>query len=146
MSFELNDTDLLKSRAFIDGQWSDSDSGESFDVTNPATGEVITTVASCGTDETRRAIEAADRALTSWRQTTAKARAGCLRRWFELMMEAQDDLAKILTAEQGKPLAEAAGEIAYGANYVEWFAEEAKRIYGDTIAPPDNGKRLWRIL
>ena len=138
MSLELNDGDLLKSQAFIDGEWCDSNSGDSFDVSNPATGDVITAVASCGTEETRHAIEVADRALGSWRQTTAKERARLLRRWFDLMMEAQDDLAKILTAEQGKPLAEAAGEIAYGANYVEWFAEEAKRVYGDTIAPPDN--------
>ena len=100
MSLELNDGDLLKSQAFIDGEWCDSNSGDSFDVSNPATGDVITAVASCGTEETRHAIEVADRALGSWRQTTAKERARLLRRWFDLMMEAQDDLAKKLTAGQ----------------------------------------------
>lgn len=98
-----------------------------------------------GADETRRAIEAAERALPAWRDKTAKERANILRKWFELVMENQADLAAILTAEQGKTLGEAAGEIAYGANYIEWFAEEAKRIYGDIIAPPSQDKRLLVI-
>jgi succinate-semialdehyde dehydrogenase/glutarate-semialdehyde dehydrogenase len=139
---EISDQGLLKAQAYIDGQWCDADSGATIPVLNPSTGESVADVAKCGTAETRRAIEAAEKALVSWRETTAKERAALLRKWHGLMMEAQDDLAQILTAEQGKPLAEAAGEIAYGANYVEWFAEEAKRVYGDTIQPPSNSQRI----
>jgi succinate-semialdehyde dehydrogenase/glutarate-semialdehyde dehydrogenase len=139
---QISDQSLLKTQAYVDGQWIDADSGETLPVENPATGETIAEIAKCGTAETRRAITAAESALVTWRQKTAKERAAVLRRWFELMMEAQEDLAQILTAEQGKPLAEARGEIAYGANYIEWFAEEAKRIYGDTIPHPSNDKRI----
>ena len=142
MSIELTDQTLLRSQAYIDGAWVDADSGETVPVSNPATGETIASVAKCGTNETRRAIEAAEAAQVKWRQATAKERANLLRRWFNLLMEHQEDLAQILTAEQGKPLAESRGEVAYGANYIEWFAEEAKRIYGDTIAPPSNDKRI----
>lgn len=142
MAIKLNDPSLLKSQAFIAGEWRDSDDGETFPVTNPATGEIIAEVARCGTTETRTAIQAAETAMNGWRKTTVKERARILRRWFDLMMAAQDDLGRILTAEQGKPLAEAKGEVAYGAGYIEWFSEEAKRVYGDTIAPPDNDKRL----
>ena len=142
MSIQLSDQGLLKTQAYIDGQWVDADSGETVPVTNPATGEVIAEVAKCSTAETRRAIEAAQAAFVEWRQRTAKERAACLRTWFNLMMEAQEDLAMIMTLEQGKPLAESRGEIAYGANYIEWFAEEAKRIYGDTIPAPSNDKRI----
>jgi succinate-semialdehyde dehydrogenase/glutarate-semialdehyde dehydrogenase len=138
----ISDKKLLKTQAYIDGQWTDSDSGETVDVLDPATGNVIAKVAKCGTAETRRAIEAAEIAQVSWRATPVKERAALLRRWFTLMMEAQEDLAQILTAEQGKPLAESRGEIAYGANYIEWFAEEGKRICGDTIQPPSNDKRI----
>ena len=138
----ISDKRLLKTQAYIDGQWTASDSGDTFDVLDPATGNVIAKVAKCGTAETRRAIEAAETAQVSWRATPVKERAALLRRWFDLMMEAQEDLAQILTAEQGKPLAEARAEIAYGANYVEWFAEEGKRICGDTIQPPSNDKRI----
>ena len=138
----IKDTDLLRRQAFINGEWTSADSGETLSVYNPATGEVVGTVAKCGTVETRRAIDAAQKALNDWRAKAAKVRANLLRRWFELMMEHQDDLARILTAEMGKPLAEAKGEIAYGANYIEWFAEEAKRVYGDTIPAPDASKRL----
>jgi succinate-semialdehyde dehydrogenase / glutarate-semialdehyde dehydrogenase len=138
----INDTALIRQQAFINGNWIDAESGENLAVYNPATGEVVGTVAKCGTNETRRAIDAAQRAFMSWRREPAKVRSNLLRRWFELMMEHQDDLARILTAEMGKPLAEAKGEIAYGANYIEWFAEEAKRVYGDTIPAPDNSKRL----
>lgn len=145
MTIKVSDPDLLQTQAYIDGAWCDSASGESFDVTNPANGEVIAACSSCGTEETRRAIEAADHALVSWRQTTAKERAGVLRKWFDLMMSSQEDLAQILTAEQGKPLAESRGEIAYGASYIEWFAEEAKRIYGDTIPEPSKDKRILVI-
>ncbi len=139
---KISDQSLFKTQAYIDGQWIDADSGETLPVVNPATGETIAEIAKCGTAETRRAIVAAESALVTWRQKTAKERAAVLRKWFTLMMEAQEDLAQILTAEQGKPLAEARGEIAYGANYIEWFAEEAKRIYGDTIPHPSNDKRI----
>ena len=138
----LDDPSLLRDQAFIDGQWVDADSGETFVVDNPASGATVADVACCGAAETRRAIEAAARAFEHWRHTTVKERAALLRRWFDLMMENQEDLARILTAEQGKPLAEARGEIAYGANYVEWFSEEAKRVYGDTIPQPSNDKRI----
>jgi len=139
---QLTDTSLFRTNAYIDGQWIDADNGETFPVTNPATGETIAEVARCGADETWRAIEAAERAQVEWRQRTAGERSKLLRRWFDLMVEHQEDLARILTAEQGKPLAEARGEIAYGASFIEWFAEEAKRIYGDVIAPPANNRRI----
>lgn len=142
MSIKISDQALLKTQAYIDGQWQDSDSGETFDVLNPATGAVIASCASCGTTETRRAIEAAGRALLSWRQTTAKERAAMLRKWFNLMVASNEDLAHILTAEQGKPVAESRAEITYGANYIEWFAEETKRIYGDTIPEPAKDRRI----
>ena len=139
---QISDKKLLKTQAYVNGKWIDADSGATLAVTNPANGKTIAKIAKCGTAETRRAIEAAEIAQVAWRQKPAKERAGILRRWFTLMMEAQDDLAQILTAEQGKPLAEAKGEIAYGASYIEWFAEEAKRIYGDTMAGPGNDKRV----
>ena len=142
MSIQISDQGLLKTQAYINGQWIDADNGETVPVTNPANGEVIAEVANCGTAETRRAIEAAAAAFIVWRQRTAKERAACLRKWFNLMMEAQEDLAMIMTREQGKPLAESRGEIAYGANYIEWFSEEAKRVYGDTIPQPSNDKRI----
>ncbi len=145
MSLNLKDSSLLVSHAFINGEWVPADSGETMAVSNPATGEVIAHVAKCGTAETRRAIESAFKAQKNWKCKTAKERAVLLRAWFSLIMANQDDLAKILTAEQGKPLAEARGEIAYGASYVEWFAEEGKRVYGDIIAPPSNDKRVLVI-
>jgi succinate-semialdehyde dehydrogenase/glutarate-semialdehyde dehydrogenase len=138
----ISDQGLLRTQAYINGEWVDADSGETLPVRNPATGETIAEIAKCGTAETRRAIEAADAALVNWRARPAKERSALLRRWFELMMEAQEDLAQILTAEQGKPLFEARGEVAYGASYIEWFAEEAKRIYGDTIPAPSADKRV----
>ena len=139
---KLSDQALLRTRAYIDGHWADADSGETLPVFNPATGETIAEVAKCGAAETRRAIDAAERAQLEWRKRSAKDRAAVLRNWFNLMMDSQEDLAQILTAEQGKPLAEARGEIAYGASYIEWFAEEAKRIYGDTIPQPSDDKRI----
>ncbi|MEM7207954.1 MAG: NAD-dependent succinate-semialdehyde dehydrogenase [Pseudomonadota bacterium] len=142
MTLNISDKALLKTQAYINGQWVDADSGATFEVTNPATGDVIANVAKCSTAETRRGIEAAAEALPAWRSKTVKERAAYLRKWFNLMMEAQEDLAVILTAEQGKPLAEARGEVAYGANYIEWFAEEGKRVYGDTIPQPANDKRV----
>jgi len=142
MPLHLNDSSLLQTQAHINGQWLDADSGDTLAVTNPATGELLAQVANCGTAETRRMIEAAAVAQKQWASSTVKERAAVLRRWFNLMMENQEDLAQILTAEQGKPLAEARGEIAYGANYLEWFSEESKRNYGDTIPQPSNDKRI----
>ncbi len=145
MSIELSDQGLVKTRAFIDGEWVDSDSGETYEVTNPADGSVIAHVARCGAAETRRAIEAAERAMRSWRAVSATGRAAILRKWYDLLMENLEDLARLMTAEQGKPLAESRGEIAYAAGYVEWFAEEGKRLYGDTIPAPSGDKRLLVI-
>lgn len=139
---ELTDKSLLCQDSYIGGTWKKSESGNTFPVTNPATGETIAKVAKCGGSETKKAIAEAENALSSWRILPAKSRSNYLKKWFELMIENQEDLARILTAEMGKPLAEAKGEIVYGANYVEWFAEEAKRIYGDTIPAPDQDKRL----
>jgi succinate-semialdehyde dehydrogenase/glutarate-semialdehyde dehydrogenase len=139
---QISDQGLFRTQAYIDGKWCDADSGETLPVLNPANGETIAEIARCGTAETRRAIEAAERAQVEWRKRSAKERAAILRKWFDLMMQHQEDLAQILTAEQGKPLAEARGEIAYGANYIEWFAEEGKRVYGDTIPQPSNDKRI----
>ena len=139
---KIDDKVLIKTKAFINGEWVESDNKETFPVINPATGEVIAEVASCGSEETNRAIESAEKARKDWSATSAKERANLLRTWFELMMEAQEDLAQLLTAEQGKPLFEARGEIAYGANFIEWFAEEGKRIYGDLIPPPSHDKRI----
>ncbi len=139
---ELRDKGLLKTGAYVDGQWMDSDDGSLFDVTNPATGKTIASVARCGGAETRRAIEAADRAFASFKALTALERSDLLMKWYEQVMAHVDDLAWILTAEQGKPLAEAAGEIRYGASYIRWFAEEARRIYGDTIPGPSKDKRI----
>jgi len=141
----LQNNNLLQTQAYIDGQWVSADNGDSMPVFNPSTGEEIVSVASVGAAETRRAIDAANAALPQWRARTAKERANILRRWFELMMANQRDLALIIACEQGKSLNEAMGEIAYAANYIEWFAEEAKRIYGDIIAPPSNDKRLMVV-
>ena len=139
---ELGDAKLLRQQCYIDGQWADADGGKVIDVTNPATGEVIATVPNMGTDETRRAIEAAEAAMPAWRAKTAGERAKIMRAWFNLMMENQEDLGRLMTAEQGKPLAEAKGEIAYAASFIEWFAEEGKRAYGDTIPAPQADKRI----
>lgn len=139
---QISDQALLRNQAYIDGKWCDADNGETLAVINPANGKNVADVAKCGAAETRRAIEAAERAQAGWREATAKERAAVLRKWLDLMLDAQEDLAQIMTAEQGKPLAESRGEIAYGASYIEWFAEEAKRVYGDTIPQPSNDKRL----
>jgi succinate-semialdehyde dehydrogenase / glutarate-semialdehyde dehydrogenase len=133
---DLKDGGLLKSQCYIDGQWVNADSGAVRQVRNPATGAVVSTVPDATAVETRRAIEAASRAFVSWRAKSADERARVLRRWYELMMTHQEDLARLMTSEQGKPLAESRGEIAYAASFIEWFAEEARRIYGDTIPSP----------
>ncbi len=130
---QLSNPKLFREQAYIAGKWTDSDDGATFKVTNPANGEVIANVARCGAAETRRAIEAANEAWPAWRSKTAKERAQIMRRFYELIMANQRDLAMIMTVEQGKPLQESMGEIVYGASFVEWFGEEAKRVYGDTI-------------
>src|SRR5216117_1966883 len=123
-ALNLKDPSLFRQQCYIDGNWADADSGKSIPVNNPATGEILGTVPNMGAAEARRAIEAANAAFPAWRAKTAKERANILRKWFDLMMANQEDLAKILTAEQGKPLAEARTEISYGASFIEWFAEE----------------------
>ncbi|CAH3952472.1 TPA: NADP-dependent succinate-semialdehyde dehydrogenase [Klebsiella oxytoca] len=142
---QLNDPTLFRQQAFIDGRWRDASSGETLGVTNPANGQQLGRVPKMGAEETREAIDAAARALPAWRALTARERATILRRWFDLMMEHQDDLARLMTLEQGKPLAEAKGEIGYAASFIEWFAEEGKRIYGDTIPGHQADKRLLVI-
>lgn len=139
---KLNDLKLLREQAYINGQWIDADDGTRFVVTNPADGETIAQVSSLGQTETARAIAAAQAALPDWRGKTAKERSSVLRTWFELIMAHQEDLARLLSWEQGKPLAESRGEIAYGASFIEWFAEEAKRVYGDVIPHDKQGRRL----
>lgn len=139
---QLNDPSLFRNQCYINGQWCDADSGATLAVSNPATRHTLGSVPDMGTAEAERAIAAAQAALADWRTQTAKQRSQILRRWFNLMSEAQEDLAALLTLEQGKPLAEARGEIAYGASYIEWYAEEAKRIYGDTIPGPAPDKRI----
>jgi succinate-semialdehyde dehydrogenase / glutarate-semialdehyde dehydrogenase len=130
---KLRDPDLLRTRAFIGGNWLDAAGGATHTIVNPATREPIGTVPDMGVPDTHRAIEAASQAFPAWAALTAKERAAILRRWYELLMANQEDLATLMTAEQGKPLAEAKGEIAYGASFIEWFAEEGKRLYGDVI-------------
>ncbi|MFL9909704.1 NAD-dependent succinate-semialdehyde dehydrogenase [Paraburkholderia sp. RL17-337-BIB-A] len=138
----LKDPTLLKTKSYIAGEWQPAEDATTFEVKNPATGETIATVPRMGTIETRRAIDTANAAWPAWRATTAKHRATILRKWHDLMLENADDLAKILTTEQGKPLAEAKGEILYAASFLEWFAEEGKRVNGDTIPTPASDKRI----
>jgi succinate-semialdehyde dehydrogenase/glutarate-semialdehyde dehydrogenase len=142
VEIELNDAALLRQQCYVDGEWIDAAAGGTIEVTNPATGEAIGTVPALTGEETRTAIEAAEAAWEGWRSKTGKQRAGLLRNWFSLMLEHQEDLARLMTAEQGKPLAESRGEIAYAASFVEWFAEEAKRVYGDVIGDPLPGHRI----
>ncbi|CAA6827345.1 MAG: Aldehyde dehydrogenase B (EC, partial [uncultured Thiotrichaceae bacterium] len=139
---ELNDNTLFRQQAYINGEWVGAANGATFEVTNPATGEVLGVVPEMGAAETRRAIESAESAWVGWRKKTAKERSAVLRKWHGLMMENQADLAKIMTLEQGKSLAEATGEIAYAASFIEWFAEEGKRIYGDTIPSNSADQRI----
>ncbi len=139
---DLHERALFRQQAFINGAWVDSEGRKSCGVHNPATGEKIGTVPAMGATETRQAIDAADSAWAGWRARPAKERAGFLRKWFDLMMAHHDDLARIMTIEQGKPLAESRGEIAYAASFVEWFAEEAKRVYGDVIPEPGRDRKI----
>jgi len=138
----LKDSNLFRQLCFINGTWTGADSGETIDVTNPATGERLGTIPKMGGAETRRAIEAANAAYPKWRAKTAQERSVILRRWSELLLEHQEDLAVLMTAEQGKPLAESRGETVYAASFIEWFAEEGKRIYGDVIPPHQSDKRI----
>ena len=145
MTLQLKDMRLLKRKGYIDGKWVDADAGGSFAVTNPASGEKIAEVTDMGAAETRRAIDAAQRALPAWRAKPAKERAAVLRKWYDLILAHADDLALLMTTEQGKPLAEARGEVAYGASFVEWFAEEGRRAYGDVIPTIAADRRLLAI-
>lgn len=138
----LKHADLLRRQAYIDGAWVNADNGRLFPVTNPADGALIAEVPDMGPAETKRAIAAAEAAGPGWAALTAKQRAAILRKWFDLIMKHQDDLGALMTLEQGKPLTEAKGEVAYGASFVEWFAEEAKRIYGDVIPGHAPDKRI----
>ncbi len=138
----LRDPKLLRQQCYVDGAWVNADSGETLDVDNPATGALLGTVPKMGTAETRRAIEAAERALPAWRGKTGKERAAILRKWYELMLANHEDLAVLMTAEQGKPLVESRAEIVYAAGFIEWFGEEAKRVYGDTIPAHGADKRI----
>ena len=142
---DLKDAALFRQQAYIDGAWVDAESGMTFDVINPANGEVLGTVPEMGRAETARAIKAAEAALPQWRAKTAKERAAILRKWYELILAAQEDLAKLMTAEQGKPLAESRGEVVYGASFIEWFAEEGKRLYGEYIPTHAADKRIQVI-
>ncbi|KAF1048461.1 MAG: Glutarate-semialdehyde dehydrogenase DavD [Herbaspirillum frisingense] len=142
MMLPLKDPSLLRQQAYIDGAWCDADNGAAFDVNNPANGERLGQVPQMGAAETRRAIDAANAAWPAWKKKTAKERSAILRRWHDLMLANADDLALIMTAEQGKPLAEARGEIGYAASFIEWFAEEGKRTYGDTIPSPSPASRI----
>lgn len=141
----IQNSQLLRSTSFIDGKWVAADDASRLAVRNPANGEIIAEVANCGAAETTRAIAAADAAWPAWRTLTAKQRAQLLRRWFDLILQNTEDLAQLITAEGGKPLAEARGEVAYGASFVEWFAEEGKRAYGETIPATVADKRLLVI-
>ncbi|CAM4051857.1 NAD-dependent succinate-semialdehyde dehydrogenase [Bordetella tumulicola] len=138
----LKRPELFRQQCYIDGQWINASSGTTIDVTNPADGSVLGTIPSLSGPDVRQAIEAANRALPAWRAMAAKTRAQVIRRWFDLCMEHQEDLAKLLTLEQGKPLKESRGEIAYGASFLEWFAEEAKRVYGDIIPAASADRRI----
>jgi succinate-semialdehyde dehydrogenase / glutarate-semialdehyde dehydrogenase len=142
---QLKNASLLKAQWYINNTWKDTANAKTFDVTNPATGEVIIKVANCGAEETEQAIQAASKAFKLWSKKTAKERSDILRKWFNLVMDNADDLALIMTTEQGKPLAEAKGEVTYGASFIEWFAEEGKRVYGDVIPTPTNEKRIITI-
>jgi succinate-semialdehyde dehydrogenase/glutarate-semialdehyde dehydrogenase len=138
----LKDPSLFRTECYIDGEWCSAENGKTFPVTDPATGALLAEVPDMGTTETRRAIDAAHAAFPAWRGKIAKERGAILRKWFDLMMAAEDDLAVILTAEQGKPLAEARGEIRYGASFIEWFAEEGKRVYGDVLPQFQADRRI----
>ncbi len=145
MKLNLKDPGLFRQQAFIAGDWAYADDARTVAVTNPASGETLGTVPLCGKAETERAIAAADRAQRAWRDVSVKERSAVLRCLNDMMLANADDLAVILTAEQGKPLAEAQGEIVYAASFIEWFADEARRVYGDTIPAPMGDRRILAI-
>ena len=142
LTFSLQNPDLFRQQAFVGGRWCEAESGATIEVNNPATGEILGTVPRMGANETWRAIEAAKEAFSDWSRRPAKERSNLMRGWYDLIMANVDDLGALMTAEQGKPLAEAKGEVAYAASFIEWFAEEAKRVYGDTIPSPWQDRRL----
>ncbi|WP_211233748.1 NAD-dependent succinate-semialdehyde dehydrogenase [Comamonas composti] len=142
ITLPLQDPGLLRQHNYLAGSWVESHGGQALDVLNPATGELLARIAKAGVHDTEQAIAAAEQALPAWRALTAEARATCLRRWHQLVLEHEQDLALILTSEQGKPLAEARGEIAYAASYIEWFAEEARRVYGEVVPSPWADKQI----
>ena len=135
----------MQSKAFINNAWTNSYSGNTFQVTNPANGHIITEVADCGEAETIQAIDAASKAFAGWSRKTAKDRSEVMKKWFKLITNNADDIAMIMTTEQGKPLSEAKAEVAYGASFIEWFAEEGRRVYGDVIPTPVSSKRMFTI-
>ena len=139
---KITESKLYRDKCYINGEWISSDSGETISVNNPATLEEIGTVPKCETAETKRAIEAANKAWPEWRAKSARQRSDILRKWFDLMIENKEELAQMMTVEQGKPINESRGEIGYGASFVEWFSEEAKRVYGDTIPDPMTDRRI----
>ncbi|TDO97384.1 NAD-dependent succinate-semialdehyde dehydrogenase [Marinomonas balearica] len=145
MQVTLSQPNLLKSQSYIDGKWISADSGNTYAITNPSNGEHIIDVADLGADETTRAVEAANKALKGWQALTAKERSAALRRWNQLILDNQEDLGKLMTLEQGKPLAEAKGEVAYGASFIDWFADEARRLNGDVIPTFAKDKRVLTI-
>ncbi|MGI4847382.1 MAG: aldehyde dehydrogenase family protein, partial [Janthinobacterium lividum] len=140
---KLKDASLLRDQAYINGAWVGA--AATFDISNPADGATIATVPNMGTAETQSAIDAAHAAFPAWAARTGKDRAALMRKWFDLIIANADDLAAIMTAEQGKPLAEAKGEVVYGASFIEWFAEEAKRVNGDVLASPSTDKRMLTL-
>ena len=142
IALPLSDSTLFRTLGFVDGAWTAADDDETFDVDDPATGNVIATVSAMGAAETRRAIDAANHVFPAWSKRPAKERSAILRAWAGLLITNADDLAQIMTAEQGKPLAEAKGEITYAASFLEWFAEEARRVDGAVIASPASDRRL----
>ncbi|MDO9265262.1 MAG: aldehyde dehydrogenase family protein, partial [Desulfosalsimonadaceae bacterium] len=139
---KLSDPALFREQAYINGRWVDAGSGRCITVFNPSTNDAIGTVPLMGREETQQAIDAANAAWVGWRSKTARERAAILRRWHDLMLANREDLAILMTAEQGKPLAESRGEITYAASFIEWFAEEGKRVYGEVIPAPVAGQRL----
>ena len=139
---ELNNKSLFKEKCYVNGSWVESQSGDFLEVNNPATQEIIGKVPKFTKDETKKVIENANNAFQTWKNTTAKERSVILKKWGDLIVENVEDLAKIMTIEQGKPVAEAKGEILMGASYIEFYAEEAKRVYGDIIPDPRPGKRI----
>lgn len=141
----LNDKSLLKSQAYVNGKWIDAKSGQTFEVTDPATGKVIGTMPEMNAEDTTAAIKAAEEALVSFRKTTGRERARLLRKWYQLLVDNSEDLAKLITWENGKPIADARGEATYGSNFFEWFSEEAPRTYGDTIPATVPGNRVFTI-